>query len=90
MTAPRWQRDERVLWRRAPDLVVVVAPGTAPATALRGTGASLWDALETPATVDQLVDTLVADFDGDPGDVRRDIEPVIAELAGLGVLREAR
>jgi hypothetical protein len=89
MTAPRWQRDERALWRRAPDLVVVVAPGTQPATALRGTGASLWNALSTPATVDELVARLSAEFGGEPDDVRRDIAPVIAALAALGALREA-
>ncbi len=54
---------------------------------LTGSGLSLWLALERPSSIDDLARRLAADHGTDPETVRSDIEPVIDDLVGRGVLR---
>jgi hypothetical protein len=77
----------RVLWRAAPSLVVLLAPGAAAAAALRGPGAALWEALEQPATVAELASRLAGPFAVDPATVERDILSLVDELVELGAVR---
>jgi hypothetical protein len=84
---PRWERDERTLWRQAPGSVVLLAPHDGEPTVLRTTGVALWAALDRPRTVPEIVSLLAAEFDAVPEVVRRDVEPVIARLAESGALR---
>jgi Coenzyme PQQ synthesis protein D (PqqD) len=83
----RWRRDERTLFRAAPGVVVLLGPDVGDPIALRGTGVALWEVLDRPQSTEELAKRLAADFTGDTATVRSDIEPVIAQLAAVGVLR---
>ena len=85
--SPRWERDPAVLWRFGPELVVFLAPDSVAPTSLSGTGVALWAALDQPRTVRELAARLAAEFGADPDVVESDIEPVVANLAAIGVLR---
>jgi dTDP-4-amino-4,6-dideoxygalactose transaminase len=84
--AQRWERDERTLYRTAPDRVVLLAPGGDDPIVLHGTGVALWQALDCPQNTGDLVARLAAEFHADPVAVRYDIEPVLARLDAAGVL----
>jgi len=84
----RWRRDERTLWRVGPgSVVVVLGPHDATPRSLRDTGAALWAALDRPRSVHEVAARLAAEFDADPDVVRRDVEPVVAQLVETGALR---
>jgi len=86
----RWRRDERTLWRAGPGAVVVLlGPRDTGPRSLRGTGAALWSALDgPPRSVQEVAGRLATEFRADPDAVRRDVDPIIAELARVGVLVE--
>jgi hypothetical protein len=83
----RWQRDERTLFRTAPGVVVLLGPDKGDPIALRGTGVALWELLDRPQGTEELATRLAAEFAGDTARLRSDIEPVIAQLAAVGVLQ---
>jgi dTDP-4-amino-4,6-dideoxygalactose transaminase len=82
----RWERDERILFRSAPDRVVLLPPDGDDPIVLHGTGVALWEALDRPRNTEDLAACLAAEFLSDPVSVRSDIEPVLARLASAGVL----
>jgi Coenzyme PQQ synthesis protein D (PqqD) len=84
-----WARDERVLWRAAPGLVVVLGPHAKEPISLRGSAVPLWATLDRPQNVADVVERLAPAFSADPDIIRADIEPVIARLAQVGALRRA-
>jgi hypothetical protein len=84
---PRWERDERVLWRRGPGSVVLLCPGSEAPISMRGTGLALWAALERPRSLAELARYLAAEYATDAAIVQRDIEPVVATLAASGAVR---
>ena len=85
--AHRWERDERTLSRAAPGFVVLLPPNGDEPIVLRGTGVALWQALDQARNTEELANRLAAEFHADPVAVRSDIEPVIARLEAVGVLR---
>jgi hypothetical protein len=48
---------------------------------LNSTGGRVWEALETPRTVSELVDAVCASHEVEPARARTEIEALIAELA---------
>jgi dTDP-4-amino-4,6-dideoxygalactose transaminase len=84
--ARRWERDERILFRSAPDRVVLLPPDGDDPIVLHGTGVALWQALDRPKNTEDLAACLATEFHADPVSVRSDIEPVLARLASAGVL----
>jgi dTDP-4-amino-4,6-dideoxygalactose transaminase len=84
--ARRWERDERILFRSAPDRVVLLPPDGDDPIVLHGTGVALWQALDRPRNTEDLAACLAAEFRSDPVSVRSDIEPVLARLATAGAL----
>jgi hypothetical protein len=83
----RWERDERVLWRRGPGWVVLLCSGSEAPISVRGAGVALWAALDRPRSLAELARHLAAEFAADSAIVRRDIEPVVATLAASGAVR---
>jgi hypothetical protein len=54
---------------------------------LPGTGASVWDLLEEPATLAELVSILAEAYQpADPSEVERDVHSLLAELESLGAV----
>ena len=81
-----WRRREDVLWRRSLDSVILLPIDADEPVTLPGTGASVWDLLDEPATVDQLVVVLAEAYDADPATVEHDVRALLGELEGLSAV----
>jgi hypothetical protein len=81
-----WRRRDDVIWRRSLDAVFLLPAGIDDPMTLPDTGASVWDLLEEPATVAELVATLADAYDADPTVVEHDVCELLAELEDLGVV----
>lgn len=69
-----YRRAAECFWRRAAGVVVVLTLDNELALRLEGPAAMLWEALDEPATLEELVDVLAGLYGSDPEVVR----PVIA------------
>jgi hypothetical protein len=84
-----WRRRDDVLWRRSLDAVILLPVGVDEPVTLPGTGASVWDLLEEPATLAELVATLTDAYDdADPTVVEDDVRALLAELEALGAVAQ--
>ena len=82
-----WRRREDVLWRRSLDAVILMPAGADDPVTLPGTGASVWDLLEEPATVAELVGVLSEAYDaGDRQVVEHDVRRLLLDLEALGAV----
>ena len=88
MSEPVWRRREDVLWRRSLDSVILLPVGVDEPVTLPGTGASVWDVLETPAALAELVAILSDAYDEDPAVVEHDVRALLAELESLGAVTQ--
>ena len=86
MTSSIWRRREDVLWRRSLDAVILLPADAEDPVTLPGTGASVWDLLEEPASVAELVTVLAEAYDEDPAVVDHDVRALLAELESLGAV----
>jgi hypothetical protein len=81
-----WHRDERVLWRRSFERIVLLAPGREEPLVLEGTGRLVWELLDEPQRVSVLHAALAELFARDVADVDREVTPFLAELCAAGAL----
>ena len=86
IAAAVWRRREDVLWRRSLDAVILLPVGVQEPMTLPGTGASVWDLLEEPATIAELVAVLGEAYDAEPAVVEHDVSELLAELESLGAV----
>jgi len=85
-----WRRRDDVLWRRSLDAVILMPVGAEEPVTLPGTGAAVWDLLEEPATLAELVAILADAYDdADPAAVDHDVRALLAELERLGAVAAA-
>jgi hypothetical protein len=89
VSEPAYRRRAEVLWRRSLDAVVLLPPGSDDVVTVAGTGADVWDLLDTWRTVDGLVALLAQRYQGDPGAVAADLEVLLGDLAGFGAVEVA-
>jgi hypothetical protein len=85
-----WCRRDDVLWRRSMDAVALLPVGASEPVTLPGTGAAVWDLLEEPATLDELVAALTEVFVADRDTIARDVGDLLAELESLAAIEAAR
>ena len=79
--------DPQVLVQRLPDgEAVLLHMGTEIYYGLNPTGARMWDALVETGDRDRAVEALLEEFDVDEARLRDDLEGVIGQLAGAGLL----
>src|SRR5262249_6555753 len=81
-----WRRRDDVLWRRPLDAVILMPEGGPGPVTLPGTGAAVWDVLEVPSTLTELVATLAEVYAADSAVVEHDITVLLAELESLGAV----
>jgi len=86
---PSFRRRPDVLWRRSLAAVVLLPPSSEEVVTVGGTGADVWDLLETWRTVDGLVQVLAERYDADEAIVHRDVGALLAELVEHGALEAA-
>lgn len=81
-----WRRRPDVLWRRSVEAVILGAASGGDPVTLTGTGAAVWDLLEEPTTLADLVAVLAAEYGADPAVVEHDVAALLADLQALGVV----
>ena len=54
---------------------------------LEQVGARIWDLIQRPASVGSIRDTLVSEYEVDPGRCERDLQALLADLAAKGLVR---
>ena len=81
-----WSRRADVLWRRSLDAVILLPVGVDEPLTLPGTGAIVWDLLEEPASLVELIATLAEAYGEDPAVVEHDVTNLLAELETLGAV----
>jgi hypothetical protein len=83
-----WHRDERALWRRSFERIVLLAPGRDEPLVLEGTGRLVWELLDEPRRAPVLQATLAELFGRDADDVECELTPFLEELRAAGALVE--
>ena len=86
MSATSYRRRPDVPWRRSVDAVLCLPPGAPEPVTLAGSGPEVWDLLQTPNSLDELVAELSDRHPGDPEVVAADVRSVLERLAALGVI----
>ena len=75
-----------MVWRRVHDSVLV-RPRRAPLLRLAGSGAPLWDLLESPHSADELIGGLADQFGTTPEVVAEGLRAVLDRLVSAEVLK---
>jgi hypothetical protein len=81
-------REPAALWRRTFDATLVLPPGRSDLLVLEGSGAVIWNLLESPLDEDELATRLLEFYDeADRDRVVRDVKPFVQRLLEHGALR---
>ena len=83
-------RSDRLAWREVADEAVILDLETAEYLTLNPTGAVLWDSLASgPATIADLVERLVSEFEVSPDAATTDVEGFVAVCMERNLLQTA-
>lgn len=85
MTAP-WTRSPQVLWRRVAGGVLLLAPRDAEPLLVTGSGAAVWELLESPLGVEELAERLAETFDVSTEEAAAGAAPFLADLVDRGIV----
>ena len=91
-SSPQFVRADNVVARviAGETLVVPVRRGVADLASLfsfNGVGSTIWEALEKPRTLDELVTTVADAYDVSPERAREDLEVFLGEAQAAGVVQ---
>ena len=75
-----------VEFRRLGDRMVLVHLETNQVYELNSTGARVWELLEAGAQEDEILKRLTAEFEGEPEQLRRDVDDLIRDLKSEGLV----
>jgi hypothetical protein len=81
-----WGRDSALPFQRMEEEAIVVNPRTREVHLFNETAARIWELLETPRSIDDLVGALGDEFDAEPAALRREVEAFVTDLGGKGLL----
>jgi hypothetical protein len=85
-----WRRDSALPFQRMEEDAIVINPRTREVHLFNETGARIWELLETPRSVDDLVRALADEYEGATAEgLRREVEAFVADLGGKGLLGAA-
>jgi hypothetical protein len=87
-----WRRRDDVLWRRTLDSLVLLRPepdGGDPVV-VSGGGPPVWDLLEEPRRLHELVTDLAEEFGADSAVVEADVAALLRDLESRGFVRGDR
>jgi hypothetical protein len=85
----RVEIPEDVVWRDLDDEVVILDVVSNQYFGLSGAGSAMWRLLAEHGSVDEAVAHLKDEFDADPEQLRADLEELIKDLEGKGLLKIA-
>ena len=83
-----WERASDALWRRSGDRRILMGPSIEDVLLIEGVGGLIWDALEQPATEDDLVAELSDRFGVRTEDVRAEVASFLTELQSMGLVTQ--
>lgn len=89
LTDARCVRSPEVLWRRTTSGALVVVPSGGELLQLNHTASLVWDELAEPCTVRDVVDAIAGACGEPAASIERDIEQVLGQLVGHGVVWSA-
>ena len=84
-----WRRDPGLPFQRLDEDTIVVDPKRREVHLLNDSAARIWELLQSPHTIDELVAVLVEEYDAAADEVRDATSDLIAELGAKGVLVRA-
>jgi PqqD family protein of HPr-rel-A system len=84
-----WRRDPALPFQRMEEEAIVVNPRTREVHLLNETAARIWELLEAPRSIDDLVATLGEEFEAEPAALREAVEAFVSDLSGKGLLTAA-
>lgn len=84
-----WRVDGVMEARLSEDELVLLGPQAEDYVGLNAVAADVWARLETPATFEDLVAALVADYDAPAETIAEDLAPVIETLLDTGLVVRA-
>ncbi len=76
------QRNPDMLFSHIDDEVVMMSIETGEYYGLNPVASRIWELLEHPHTMEQLIDKLLQEFDIDESTCRRDVQTFLKQLAG--------
>jgi hypothetical protein len=83
---PAWQWARDVLTRRSLDTWLVMAPGGGGPSTLAGSAAEVWDLLDQPRTLADLVGALAERYAVGEDELRTDLVAVLDDLGAKGLV----
>jgi hypothetical protein len=84
----RFAQSASTPWRRVGEDVILAPQGRDDFDHLSGTAAVVWSFLDTPQTVDSLVEELAELFAVPAEGISGDVETLVADLTRRGVIEE--
>lgn len=83
-----WKVDSSVRFRRLFDEAVLIHQEEEEALVLNDTAASFIEGCDGRRTVDQVIDSMLANFEVSADELAADLAPFIHQLAVAGIIRE--
>jgi hypothetical protein len=81
-----WQRDERTLWRRCLERIVLLAPALDDPIVLDGTARVIWELVDEPVAEQALLSSLATAFDRDVSHLDTEVIDFLTQLRAAGAL----
>ncbi len=84
----RWVRSREALWRSTLDAVVLLSAARSDTDPLMvdGPGVQVWEIIEEPATITDIVEQLSTAFEGDPVAMAQDVSELLVRLRDEGLV----
>ena len=82
----RPQRDERVVWRRGDEGVVVLNPNDGQYFSLDDVGGRIWELCEGDRSISEIADVLAEEYDADAAVIQADALELLQDLKGEGLV----
>jgi Coenzyme PQQ synthesis protein D (PqqD) len=90
VTEPRYRRAQGVLFRRYADEILLASVDREGCEGLAGTAAEVWDLLESPRSVAELVGALTPWYQAPSGIIAGDVTALLGDLRDRGFVVETR
>jgi hypothetical protein len=81
---------ERQLSTTLADEVIILGLDDSMYYGLSGTGARIWELLQAPRTLEEIVSTILGEFDVDRDRVEADLDVLLADLQSRGLIAITR
>lgn len=88
MTESRYRRAKGVLFRRYADEVLLTSMDLDGCEALSGPATDVWNLLESPRSLADLVGALTPEYRASPAVMAKDVDALITELRKRGFVEE--